>query len=227
MSVDFVAGEYWTPERTRDSASRMAESFASPEMQSLMSQIAKGAAENGNPAALAAALASDGPLHTGATTPVAAAACRYRRSRPSDLAELTRLIIHGDLPPMFIEEFIEGFVAVEHDGEIVGCGGLELYGDSGVIRSVVVDERGRGQRIGEHMTELLMADARSAGLLHLYLFTMHAHEFWLRHGFTDVPLEAWEEPPRVSWQYQFVSQFPQASSNIYSMWRAAGEPERA
>ena len=71
------------------------------------------------------------------------------------------------------------------------------------------------------MTGLLVADARAAGLTDLYLFTMHAHNFWLRLGFVDVPLDAWKELPRACWQYQFISQHPEAATGVYSMWRTA------
>ena len=95
--------------------------------------------------------------------------------------------------PLFITEFVEGFVAAEHDGIVIGCGRLEIYGDCGVIRSVVVDENARNKRIGERIAELLIADARAAGATDLYLFTMHAARFWRRLGFQDAPIATWKQ----------------------------------
>jgi N-acetylglutamate synthase-like GNAT family acetyltransferase len=198
----------------------MAARYASPEMQAFMRQVAAGAAAGGDPAALAASMAAGAAPHERDAAPVRAAACRYRRGRASDIPALARLIVAGELPPLFIEEFVEGFVAVEHDGELVGCGGLEIYDDAGVIRSVVVDERGRGQRIGERIADLLMAEAAYAGLSELYLFTMHAHDFWLRLGYVDVPLDVWSAPPCVCWQYQFLAGHPEAAAGVFSMRRS-------
>jgi amino-acid N-acetyltransferase len=221
MSTDFTPGAYWTPDRARAAAASVSEQLASPQMQALMREIETAAAAGADPAATTAQMAPIGAAHPASTTPVRAAACHYRRGRSSDIPAFAQLIIAGDLPPLFIQEFVEGFVAVEHEGEIIGCGGLEIYGDSGVIRSIVVDERGRAQNIAQEMTGLLVADARAAGISDLYLFTMHAHNFWLRLGFVDVPLDAWKELPRACWQYQFVSQFPAVATGVYSMWRAA------
>lgn len=220
MGAEFIPGEYWTRENAADAVHRMSERMASPEMQALMRQIADGAADAGDPAALAASLAAMPPSQSTLPTPSRGDACVYRRGRLTDMPRLAELIIHGELPPMFIEEFVEGFVAAEYEGAIIGCGGLEVYGDSGVIRSVVVEAHARGIHIGERMAELLIDDASAAGVTALYLFTMHARAFWQRLGFHDAPLDAWQDPPRVSWQYQFISQHPEAAGEVHSMWRA-------
>ncbi len=221
MSTDFTPGDYWTPERARAAVDRVSEQLASPQMQAFMREIAASAASGADPAATTAQMSASFPARAASASPVRADACHYRRGRATDIPAFAQLIIAGDLPPLFIQEFVEGFVGVEHDGEIIGCGGLEIYGDSGVIRSIVVDERGRGQNIAQEMTNLLVADARAAGISDLYLFTMHAHNFWLRLGFIDVPLDAWKELPRACWQYQFLSQFPAAATGVYSMGRTA------
>ncbi len=221
MGAEFIPGEYWTRERAADAVRRMSERMASPDMQALMQAIADGAAEGGDPAAVAASLAATAPAISALPAPVRAEACVYRRGRSGDEPRFAQLIIAGELPPMFIEEFVEGFVAAEHDGAVIGCGGLEVYGDCGVIRSVVVEERARELRIGERIAALLMDDARAAGITSLYLFTMHARPFWRRLGFVDTPLDAWKGPPRVSWQYQFISRHPEAAGDVSSMWRAA------
>lgn len=221
MGTEFIPGEYWTRERADAAVRRMTQQMASPELQALMQEIADGAAEGGDPAAIAASLAAPAPAATEEPAPVHADACVYRRGRPDDVPRFAQLIVAGELPPMFIEEFVEGFVAAEHDGATIGCGGLEVYGDCGVIRSVVVEERARGLRIGERIAELLMNDARAAAITELYLFTMYARPFWRRLGFVDVALDAWKEQPRVSWQYQFISQHPGAAGDVLAMWRPA------
>jgi amino-acid N-acetyltransferase len=218
MGELFTPGEYWTPERAREAVERMRLISESPDMQIMMAAIASGMDGCSDPAAMAASMSGIAPARK--TGRIDLAACVYRRARPGDEPALAQLIVAGELPPLFIEEFVRGFVVVEHDGEIVGCAGLEVYGDAcGVIRSVVVDERVRGMRIGEKMAALLTEDARAAGIGDLYLFTMHAHPFWQRLGYVDVPLEAWKEAPRVCWQYYFLSRYPQASEGVFVMWR--------
>lgn len=220
MTTSFIPGEYWTRERARDAVDRMAKAMSSPELQELMKEIADAAAAGADPAALAAQMIpAQAAVADRSSIPIDGAACTYRRGRSSDTPYFARLIVAGELPPLFIEEFVEGFVAVEHGGELVGCGGLEIYGDCGVIRSVVVDERARGQRIAQRIAALLMEDAREAKLNDAYLFTMDAYTFWRRLGFVDAPLDTWKEAPRSCWQYVFVEAHPEAAGEIHSMWR--------
>jgi N-acetylglutamate synthase-like GNAT family acetyltransferase len=227
MTDDFVPGAYWTPENARLAVARMSERVAAPDMQAFMREIATGAADGASPAALAASLASTEPARGRSDAAISADACAYRRGRASDIPDFVRLIVAGELPPLFVDDFVEGFVAVEHEGEVIGCGGLEVYEQSGVIRSVVVNERGRGQHIGERIADLLMAEARAAGLTDVYLFTMHAHNFWLRLGFIDLPLDRWNMAPRASWQYQFIDQYPEAAGDVFPMWRRTAPQESA
>lgn len=226
MGDIFTPGEYWTSERASEAVDRMRRTMESPDMLGLMDAIANGMDEGGDPAAAAAAMSGVGTAKKdGALDP---AACVYRRGRVDDVPALAQLIVAGELPPLFIEEFAQGFVVVEHASEIVGCGGLEVYGEnSGVIRSVVVDERLRGKRVGEKIARLLTEDALAAGVDDVYLFTMHAHPFWLRLGYADVTLDAWKQAPRVCWQYQFIAKFPEASKDVFVMWRRIGAPPAA
>jgi amino-acid N-acetyltransferase len=144
-----------------------------------------------------------------------------RRARPDDVPRMIALIAGADLPPLFVEEFLGGFVAVEQDGEVAGCGGLEVYEDCGVIRSVVVDESARGFGLGRRLAEMLMDDARARGITDIYLFTADAWDFWWRLGFEDVTYEDWNEPARACWQYQFLSQNRHLMPDIHTMWRKA------
>jgi len=213
----FEPGAYWTPTRAAAAEQRMRDVLASPEVQAMMAQ----AAEGDDPAAAAAAMFDAAP---GAATSgkVELEHCRFRRGEPRDLPRLVQLIAGAHLPPMFIEEFLPGFAIVEHDGEVVGCGGLELYDEGcGVIRSIVVDEPAKGIGLGRRITELLIDDARAFGATDLYLFTMDAWDFWRHMGFVDVPLGGWKMPPRVSWQYQFMDGHPEFAGQIHSMWRRA------
>jgi amino-acid N-acetyltransferase len=152
--------------------------------------------------------------------------CRYRRAHPEDIPRIGSLIASANLPPLFINEFLGGFVVADCDGVILGVGGLELYGDNGVIRSVVVDERARGWGLGRSMSELLIEDARQAGARTLYLFTAEALGFWRHLGFEEIGLEDWAQEPRECWQWQFVSLHREAMSDVHTMRIALGAGTR-
>ena len=143
----------------------------------------------------------------------------FRAARPDDLPRTAELIAAAHLPPMFIEEFLGGFIAVERDGAVIACGGIEIYGDCAVIRSVVVDEAGRGLGLGGRLAEALLANARAAGASDAYLFTADALPFWQHYGFAEVTFGDWKDAPRACWQYQFLSQNRDMVPEIHTMWR--------
>ena len=142
----------------------------------------------------------------------------FRPATLADVPRMAQLIAAAELPPIFIEEFIDGFLAADVAGQVGACGGVEIYDDCAVIRSVVVDPSARGQGLGGELAERLIVLARTRGAGDVYLFTMDAWEFWKRCGFTDVALDEWREPARACWQYQFISQSPEMAAKIHTMW---------
>lgn len=213
----FEPGAYWTPKRKAHSFKQVVAIRESDAMQAMMRQIGEMAAD-GDPAAAAAAMAPGvmpQPAAKGAA--VVRDACVYRRGRPDDSQQLAALIVSGELPPFFLEPYIEGFLVIEHDGRMVGAGGVEFYGDDAVIRSVVVDQTARGLGLGIDIGTLLEDDALKSGARDVYLFTMHAYEFWKRLGYVDLQLDQWPQNVRENWQYQFVAGYPQASRDVHAM----------
>ena len=145
----------------------------------------------------------------------------FRPARAEDVPHMVALISGANLPPLFIEEYLDGFIAAECDGRMIACGGVEMYEDCAVIRSVVVDEAERGLGLGGRLAEMLMAHACDAGATDLYLFTADALPFWQHYGFAEVTLDDWREPARACWQYQFISQYHDQMPDVHTMWRKA------
>ncbi len=152
--------------------------------------------------------------------PADTSAVGFRRARAEDVPRFIELIAGASMPPLFVEDHIGGFVAAERDGAIIGCGGVEIYDDCAVIRSVVVDESARGLGLGRQLVDLLIADARTAVTTDLYLFTGDAWAFWKGLGFVDVTFDEWKAAPRMCWQYQFLSQNTDVDWDVHTMWRA-------
>jgi amino-acid N-acetyltransferase len=208
----FVPGGFWTPERARAAAAAMTAEWEKPEVQSLIEAVAQEV--NG--------LGGEPPPPAALSTRPRRDAVRYRRGREADVPALAALIAAADLPPLFIAEFLGGFAVAEHAGDLVACGGLEMYDDGGVIRSVVVHPEAQGLGLGRVVSELLIEDARLSGAGRAYLFTAEAAEFWRHLGFEDLLLADWSMPPRASWQYRYVSEHrgEMAAIGVRGMWRA-------
>jgi amino-acid N-acetyltransferase len=215
--ASFIPGTYWDADRKAVAFKQFVAMRDAPQMQALMNEIAAVGEEAGDPAAAAAALAPPGGTLDALTAPVAREACVFRRGTHGDVASLIPLIASGELPPIFLEPFVDGFLIVEHNGRPIGCGGVEFYGPDAVIRSVVVDPAARGLGLGLDIARLLEDDAWKSDAKDVYLFTMHAHDFWKRIGYRDLPLDEWPQMVRENWQYQFVSQFPDAAQGVFPM----------
>ncbi|HEY3886738.1 MAG TPA: GNAT family N-acetyltransferase [Vicinamibacterales bacterium] len=93
------------------------------------------------------------------------------------------------LPRTFadIEFHASRFVVAVSEGDVIGCGELApLSPDVAEVRSLVVDERSRGQHAGVALVTALADRARERGYLTLCAFT-HQPSHFVRLGFSIVP----------------------------------------
>ena len=110
-----------------------------------------------------------------------------RPARPDDRAAVRELLTRAELPDGgFAEPFGEGFVVLEENGSIVAAAGIEVYGEDGLLRSVVVDPTLRGTGLGRSLTEDRLAWAREHRLRAVYLLTTTADAFFAHLGFDRV-----------------------------------------
>ncbi len=102
-------------------------------------------------------------------------------------------VADGTLLPRSLAEICENirdFVVVEHDGEIVGCGALHLYGmHLAEIRSITVTTRAKGRGAGRVLVDALLMEAQRQSVTCICLFTRIA-DFFGQMGFQIVDKEA-------------------------------------
>jgi len=156
--------------------------------------------------------------------PVSSPGSRLRLARPEDVPAIEKLLSAEWLPPFQIREFLETFWVLEANSQVLGCAGLEVYGQAGVIRSVVVHPSLRGQRLGDLLSKTAIAEARRRGAKRLYLFTGDKAPFWRRYGFTPCAMDDFEPAARESWQWQAISERPQIARMVTPM-RAELSPD--
>jgi amino-acid N-acetyltransferase len=140
-----------------------------------------------------------------------------------DIPSIEALLKAEWLPPYGLDEFLETFLVLEAGGRVIGCSGLELYGEAALLRSVVVEPERRGRDEGRRLVEGSLAEARGRGVRRLYLFTMNAAPFFRRLGFEEIALDAFEEAVRASRQYQVVSQRPEIRQMLVGMFQALSD----
>lgn len=94
--------------------------------------------------------------------------------------------------------FREFLVAVDEQGNVLGCGALRIYNESlAEVASLAVDERAHGAGVGRRLVEGLMEEARVLGLSTVFALTLQ-EEFFHKLGFHTVtkesfPLKVWAD----------------------------------
>jgi N-acetylglutamate synthase-like GNAT family acetyltransferase/SAM-dependent methyltransferase len=110
-----------------------------------------------------------------------------RAAAGGDAGAVERLLGRVGLPALGLsDQFTNGYTVAESAGDIVGAGGVEVHGEDGLLRSVVVDSGHRGTGLGRAIVEDRLAWARARGLRALYLLTETAPGFFERHGFERI-----------------------------------------
>lgn len=110
------------------------------------------------------------------------------------ICDLIALYSHdGTLLPRNLGEICENvrdFVVAEHDGVIIGCGALHLYGPHlAEVRSVAVHPPLKGQGTGCLLVKALLREANRHGVSCVCLFT-RIPQFFARLGFQNTTHES-------------------------------------
>lgn len=110
-----------------------------------------------------------------------------RPARPQDLAGVTRLLSEADLPTAGLPSDLRCFIVADQVGRLIGAAGLEPYGRSGLLRSVIVASEARGTGLGAALVERVLSNSAAEGVIDVYLLTTTAEQYFLRHGFERIP----------------------------------------
>lgn len=140
-----------------------------------------------------------------------------RPARAEDIPQIDALLKAEWLPSYGLDEYLDTFLVIEDEGQVVGCAGLEPFGEVALLRSVVVAPERRGKDDGRRLVEASLAAAGERGVRRVYLFTMNAAPFFGRMGFREIEMDAFEDAVRASRQYEVISQRPELRERLLGM----------
>jgi amino-acid N-acetyltransferase len=130
-------------------------------------------------------------------------ATQLRNATIDDLPEITLFLKDNELPTNGVKECVENFiVAMDEDRSWVGIAGLEVYGKSGLLRSVAVDKNYRGMGHGQSLVEAVLKEAREKGVERIYLLTENAEVYFKGLGFEVISRENVDEGVRASPEFR-------------------------
>lgn len=133
-----------------------------------------------------------------------------RRAVEDDWEAISSLLKRKGLPVAGARDHLAQFLVAEDDSGLVGVGGLEVYGDAALLRSLVVATSGEG--LGTVLVEHLIARARAMGVSELVLLTTTAARFFPRFGFAAI--ERADVPPALLASREFQGACPSSAQAI-------------
>lgn len=129
-----------------------------------------------------------------------------RPATARDLPAVIMLLTKDKLPVAGLQEHVGTTLVARRSARVVGCAAVEVYGTSGLLRSVVVDEERRGEGLGHQLTQAALDLARAHGVTSVYLLTTTAEKFFPRFGFREVARE--DVDPAVRASVEFTTACP-------------------
>ena len=125
-----------------------------------------------------------------------------RIARETDLPAVLGLLGKAQLPTAGVADSPSHFVMAESEGKLVGVVGLEVYGQSALLRSAAVEESWRGSGVGRVLVERALDLARERGIEDVFLLTTTAEHYFPRFGFTCVSRDSVAAGVRSSSEFQ-------------------------
>ncbi|MGB9812283.1 MAG: GNAT family N-acetyltransferase [Thermovenabulum sp.] len=117
----------------------------------------------------------------------------FRRAKKEDFDRIKEIVTTCSLCGCGLEKWFSNFMVIEEDEKVIGTGGLEIYGEYAVLRSVAVLPEFRNQGLGDGLVRSLINLADRLGVKTIYLFTEKAMGFFEKIGFKKTSREEIQE----------------------------------
>jgi amino-acid N-acetyltransferase len=127
-----------------------------------------------------------------------------------DLDAIKRLLVGSLLPSRDVGGTNQRFIVASENGRLIGCAGLQVAGQDGLVRSMAVHWTRRNAGLGSRLHERLLFEAVLAGVRTLYVVTTTAEDFFAGHGFRKVAAHA--VPPQLQASEEFTAFVPGGST---------------
>jgi len=119
-----------------------------------------------------------------------------------DLPAIHALLERLHLPLAGVAEHLPTMLVARESGEMVGTAALELYADGALLRSVAVEPRRQGSRLGHQLTDAALQLAMTRGASAVFLLTTTAERFFPKFGFEQIGREQVPESVRRSVEFR-------------------------
>jgi amino-acid N-acetyltransferase len=137
----------------------------------------------------------------------------YSIAREEDVVTIIELLKSNNLPTSDLSNGQRVFIIALKDCKTIGCVAVEVYGDSGLLRSLAVSNDFRAKGIGMKLVAEAEAWSYNNGLKCLYLLTTTASGFFPKMGW--VITDRSTVPEKVTVASEFASVCPTTAVCMY------------
>jgi amino-acid N-acetyltransferase len=120
------------------------------------------------------------------------------------------LLAEAELPSKDFDQHLNHFLTAQQNGRLAGAVGLEIYGEVGLLRSLVVAATYQGKGLGIKLCERIFDYAQAQGVKKLYLLTTTAANFFPKLGFNPTARDS--VPPTIQATKEFASICPSTAA---------------
>lgn len=131
---------------------------------------------------------------------------KIRPATDADWPRVAELLQTAQLPLEGAQAHLSSFILAFQQAELIGCAGLEPYGESGLLRSVAVKETARGMNVGGQLVQAVLQAARGGGMRRVLLLTETAANYFPRFGFQTITRA--QAPAAVQTSVEFTTACP-------------------
>jgi amino-acid N-acetyltransferase len=124
-----------------------------------------------------------------------------KKATEKHLGGIQQLLRDAELPYEDVVEHLDHFIIAEDQSTLIGCVGLEIYANVGLLRSLVVVPKFRKEGLGENLVNHILANASSQQIQDLYLLTTSAEAYFLKFGFIKIDRDKAPEEIRNTTQF--------------------------
>ena len=90
---------------------------------------------------------------------------------------------------------------LEENGETIGVGGLEIFSDQALLRSIAIRKEFQGKGLGKELVEQIESAAKESGISALYLLTNTAADFFKSIGYQTIQRDDFAEQLKQTSQF--------------------------
>ena len=132
-----------------------------------------------------------------------------REAIKDDLKAIKSLLDSASLPAVDIDKHLLNFLVLEKSGTLTGTIGMELYGNTALLRSLAIQKDYRNKGYGKELYYALISKAKKMNVNNIYLLTETAEGFFSEEGFQKIARE--QVPPSIKQTNEYSTLCPEGA----------------